>query len=1160
MKKNKLTTHFMMVCSFVSLSLPASAQEITSEPEKSIYKSDLSTSKNDEIVMTGSHSSRIKVGNGVLYSIVDIVEVTPELSIELSELPLLDDTESDSLTFQVRTNYSDYIERYELTFYSSDDLDSRTPIQTIDGSKLKNEDTLTIDDIKKLRGNNKQLKYKLRVFDKEGNFDETTDGYIEFRQFKTVKDPTSIEQEIKARSKATLLQTHIPARYGKATIIGQNLRNVKEIEINGDKYTLDVKADYFTASRLLPTGKQNLQIKIIFEDGKIQENTLVATIPETYYSGVGVADFTIGRYQKTEANADDDKRNFYKKGRLAYYGKARFNKDVRAVFQFDTEEEEWDRLFDDFFRKKKDDVYQRLRQDDYYPTYGDDSIIINENNLLQQGKIYAELGYKKSRILWGTYLTDLSDTELSQVNRSLYGAFAEVKSEKTTDFGANQYNAKLYVAQAEVGHGRNEFLGTGGSLYFLQHGDIIKDSENIVVEVRNRDSGLVEKRISLFKGKDYRLDEYQGRIILTRALSQYSDSTDNGIIKTDLVETLQQYLVVDYDYEYSSQERIKNLTYGGRAQGWLNESISLGGTHVHESKSVGGDFELNGVDAILRYSSGTYLKGEYSRTKNTQTQGNYLSADGGLTFRNITDLSDNKSGSAYLISGNVNLHDLSPQAFSAYGNELSAWYKKKDSGFSMGGYDNSEEQRSYGTRLRLRPSDNVNLLVSYSENKTTNYLTDITTDRKETLGQVEYMINPKVSLTAAVSDLVEKRNDETQKATLFAGRVAYTEDDFSVYGIAQTALRKENYDYDQIYTIGVSKDFPKIRTKITGEYSITNQSDDSFKARLEVRPKENYSVYTEYDFSNVGTGQANKVVFGNRYQSSSRLGIYTENQLIRERESRSNLNSYGIDYDLKDKHRLGLSYQEGQVKTAYEEYDRRAISFSSNYDSSNIRVANKLEYRVDTKSANDAEQFVSTNSVSYKLTDSFRIISSFDYLVSKDRRTDQTIQKDIELEIGFAYRPVKHNRFNWLGKYIYIENQDDTGRSIDRTYEKKHILMTEAAYKLNAKWTVGSKIGYKKDTYQYQASNNINITNEVLFYGLRAEYQIIKEWDLLIEYRGLHDLTSNDFRQGAVVGIYRSFGNNFKAGVGYNFSKIDDDLRNDSLVTKGWFINFTGKM
>ena len=90
-------------------------------------------------------------------------------------------------------------------------------------------------------------------------------------------------------------------------------------------------------------------------------------------------------------------------------------------------------------------------------------------------------------------------------------------------------------------------------------------------------------------------------------------------------------------------------------------------------------------------------------------------------------------------------------------------------------------------------------------------------------------------------------------------------------------------------------------------------------------------------------------------------------------------------------------------------------------------------------------------------------------------------------------------------------------------------------------------------------NRSIEVPNEVLFYGLRAEYQVAKQWEVLGEYRYLQDLSGTQTQQGALVGAYRSFGNNFKAGVGYNFSGINDDLRDKTENKKGWFVNFIGK-
>ena len=52
---------------------------------------------------------------------------------------------------------------------------------------------------------------------------------------------------------------------------------------------------------------------------------------------------------------------------------------------------------------------------------------------------------------------------------------------------------------------------------------------------------------------------------------------------------------------------------------------------------------------------------------------------------------------------------------------------------------------------------------------------------------------------------------------------------------------------------------------------------------------------------------------------------------------------------------------------------------------------------------------------------------------------------------------------------------------------------------------------------------------------------------------------AGDSRSGAVAGIYRHLGRNFKAGIGYNLSDFSDDLTNLDYTHRGMFINLVGK-
>lgn len=61
---------------------------------------------------------------------------------------------------------------------------------------------------------------------------------------------------------------------------------------------------------------------------------------------------------------------------------------------------------------------------------------------------------------------------------------------------------------------RDEFRGTGGSLYYLRRQDITMGSERIWVEIRDKDSGLVLHRKQLTPAQDYEINYLQGRLLL----------------------------------------------------------------------------------------------------------------------------------------------------------------------------------------------------------------------------------------------------------------------------------------------------------------------------------------------------------------------------------------------------------------------------------------------------------------------------------------------------------------------------------------------------------------------------------------------------------------------------------------------------------------------
>ena len=107
---------------------------------------------------------------------------------------------------------------------------------------------------------------------------------------------------------------------------------------------------------------------------------------------------------------------------------------------------------------------------------------------------------------------------------------------------------RVFGSETQTALGHSELLGTGGSVYYLRHTDLMPGSDKIVLEIRDRTTGRAEARVSLISGVDYEIDALQGRILLTRPLSQLSQLNQVSIIRDRPLSGFEQRLIADYEY------------------------------------------------------------------------------------------------------------------------------------------------------------------------------------------------------------------------------------------------------------------------------------------------------------------------------------------------------------------------------------------------------------------------------------------------------------------------------------------------------------------------------------------------------------------------------------------------------------------------------------
>ena len=457
------------------------------------------------------HRGRVilKENNGVIYTIVDPVNVDKKLNIKTKDIIYIsqDKKIENELKFYTFTNYEKDIERYELLIYRGKDSYRRSPIAVIKGDKLDNDIPITwngeIDEVSTLK-KGEYLGYVLRVYSSNGEYDETGIRYlmIKTKKLKEKKELILNEEEFKKSIYGTsILEKQNIAVFGaKVRFYGQNLIPRTKIMINNKKVQVN-NFGKFIYENISNTGKE--LYKIVLENNEkqdVESYSLEVDSPKSYDFLVGLVGLTYGKEGVSGSDeiisiSDDFESSYYKKGRLAAYYKGIRDK-YKITAQVDTWEKEIKHLFSDFHERNKNSILRKIdkTRDQFKFGYGDDSEIYYDVDT--EGKIYTRVDWDKSQVLWGNYKTGFDKGRYNQYNRSLYGARGEYNSLQSNKFGSSKNSIMFFASNPETNYKRDKFLGTGGSIYNLSEIDIVVGSPKLTVELRDKATGrLINRKI-----------------------------------------------------------------------------------------------------------------------------------------------------------------------------------------------------------------------------------------------------------------------------------------------------------------------------------------------------------------------------------------------------------------------------------------------------------------------------------------------------------------------------------------------------------------------------------------------------------------------------------------------------------------------------------------
>jgi hypothetical protein len=334
------------------------------------------------------------------------------------------------------------------------------------------------------------------------------------------------------------------------------------------------------------------------------------------------------------------------------------------------------------------------------------------------------------------------------------------------------------------------------------------------------------------------------------------------------------------------------------------------------------------------------------------------------------------------------------------------------------------------------------------------------------------------------------------------------------------------------------------------------------------------TLYSNYTYENERTDNGLRARKGNmssgfRTRYSDSASVFFEERYAHGDVPTGLTHTAGVDLAPTDRLNLGANLDFGTLKDhqTAADLERIALGVNAGYGFDKLDIASALEYRVDNTEQPDTSfakrtSWLFKNSFKYQLSENWRVLGKLNYAVSESSLGDYYDGDYTEAVIGYAYRPVHHDRLNALLKYTYFYNLPSSAQEAGGdtgVIQRSHIGSADVMYDLTPRWSVGGKYAYRQGQVAQDRENPEFFDSRAHLYVLRADWHFIHRWDALFEARGLDLPDAQDRRSGALIGIYRHLGNHVKVGVGYNFSDFSDDLTQLDYNHQGLFINLIGK-
>ena len=1117
----------------------------------------------------------------------DNLRSSPRLSVtaQPSRIDVADDdtgaARASSVRFRMYTNYSHFVDRAEIRVFRSGQSLESIPIETID---LDIEGSAEwIPQAMDFRAPGDELAYVLRVYGADDNFDETQPQPLWVVYSDTVPADDAIDEEqeepalLAAYGENTLGLHNIGLSSGTVNVRGNNVPDGHAVWVAGRPIPVDENGS-FVAEEILPQGAHTVEVAVLDEEGAGELYLRDLEFEDNDWFYVGMADLTVST---NEANGPIDllqgenapyDYDSTVDGRLAFFVNGKFGDHWRLTASADTREGPLDDIFSNFLNKSPDSLFRRIDSDYYYPTFGDDSTV--QEMAPTMGKFFVRVSQNENFGQWGNFKVGYMNNELARVDRGLYGANLHYEADAATAFGEKRFAVDAFAAEPGTVSSREEFRGTGGSLYFLQHQDLLAGSERLRIEVRDKASGIVTGVVNLTPGIDYDLDYLQGRILLTEPLASTSD--DNLLVRSGGLSGDEAYLVAHYEFTPGFDD-IEAMSVGGQAHYWIADVVKLGVTS-NVNEQYGTDSSMHAVDATVKLAPDTWIKLQQARSEGLVSLP-VRSDDGGFQFNSL-------NGSAFVnAEADASRADLSFRLrdfIGVFDTRMTMYVQEVDAGYSGPGLTALTDTKNYGGTLSIPVGDSF----SFGAKVDTRTL-DLGIETQAQEYNVGYQMSESWDINVGYrkdertdnSVLVPLTQNEGERTDAVL-QVGYdSKADWNVYGFVQdtlsaTGTRPENA------RAGVGGTY-QLSEKLQVDAEISN-GDLGTGGRLgsNYLYSDRTSMYLGYTLENERTdlgwrnaqGSEGNLVAGLKTRFADSASVFLEERYQHGDNSAGLTHSAGINFAPNEKWTLGFNTDIGTLQDTRTgaETDRLATGVQVSLHNQGWQFSSGVEYRNDDVeqsdlTRNELETWLFRNNLRFQLSPSSRLFGKLNHSESESSMGAFFNGGFTEAVLGYALRPVSHDRLNTMVKYTYFYNVPTTGQVggqnlASEFIQKSHIAAVDVTYDVTQALTLGAKYAYRLGQVSLDRENPVYFENNANLYVLRGDYRFRENWEVLLETRMLDMPDLSERRTGALAAVSYYLGDHFKIGLGYNFTDFSDDLTDLSFDNQGLFLNINGSM